>query len=66
MKSYTPAPIAIGATFRSGAVRDDFVWQVIGVYAQVVIAETTGGRRRNFSRSFVSYRLAAEGQALVA
>lgn len=63
MKSYTPSPIDLGSTFRSGAVRDEFIWTVIGVYAQVVIAETTGGKRRNFSRSFVSYRLDTESQA---
>jgi hypothetical protein len=66
VNSYTPAPIDLGATFRSGAARDELIWSVIGVYAQVVIAETTGGKRRNFSRSFVTYRLAAEAEQLTA
>ncbi|MBF4461645.1 MULTISPECIES: hypothetical protein [unclassified Rathayibacter] len=60
MKSYTPAPIPLGVTFGTGAIGDYDRWSVVGVYAQVVIAETTGGKRRNFSRSFVAYRLAQE------
>lgn len=66
MKNYTPAPIEIGATFRSGASRDELIWRVIGVYAQVVIADSTGGKRRSFSRSFVTYRLTVENEPLTA
>lgn len=38
MKSYTPAPVALGATFGTGAIGDYERWSVVGVYAQVVIA----------------------------
>lgn len=64
MKSYTPAPVAVGATFGTGAIGDYERWAVVGVYAQVVIAETTGGKRRNYSRSFVTYRLAQEAELM--
>ncbi|SMH31245.1 hypothetical protein SAMN06295885_0567 [Rathayibacter oskolensis] len=64
MKSYTPAPVALGANFGTGAIGDYERWSVVGVYAQVVIAETTGGKRRNYSRSFVTYRLAQEAELM--
>lgn len=64
MKSYTPAPVALGASFGTGAIGDYERWSVIGVYAQVVIAETSSGKRRNYSRSFVTYRLAQEADLI--
>ncbi|NQX11983.1 hypothetical protein HQQ80_10135 [Microbacteriaceae bacterium VKM Ac-2855] len=60
MTNYIPAPIEIGDTFHSGAFNDPLTWRVIGVYAQVVIADSVGGKRRSFSRSFVTYRLSEE------
>lgn len=64
MKSYIPAPVALGASFGTGAIGDYERWSVIGVYAQVVIAETSNGKRRNYSRSFVTYRLAQEADLI--
>ncbi|WP_146081462.1 hypothetical protein [Rathayibacter sp. AY2B5] len=64
MKRYTPAPVELGAGFGTGAIGDYERWRVVGVYAQVVIAETTGGKRRSYSRSFVTYRLAQEAELL--
>ncbi|MBO0984179.1 hypothetical protein NB037_11595 [Rathayibacter sp. ZW T2_19] len=64
MKSYTPAPVALGASFGTGAIGDYERWSVVGVYAQVVIAETPSGKRRSYSRSFVTYRLVQEAELL--
>ncbi len=66
MKNFSPIPVEIGATFHTGAVSEDAVWRVLGVYAQVIVALSTEGKRRTFSRSFVAYRLMEENRLLSA